>query len=85
MYANAAAPDLRWVCIQEYETPKKIEVELVKRRTREIRTVAQDAENSASGQQNTIGQPRPQTGPIGGLQRACKLDAGTVLPNGSRT
>ena len=85
VYANAAAPDQRWVCIQEYETPKKVEVELVKRRTREIRTVAQDAENSASGQQNTIGQPRPQTGPIGGLQRACKLDAGTVLPNGSRT
>jgi 23S rRNA (guanine2445-N2)-methyltransferase / 23S rRNA (guanine2069-N7)-methyltransferase len=42
VYANAAMPDERWVCVQEYEAPKKIDAELVARRTREIRTVVEE-------------------------------------------
>lgn len=40
-YSNGNEPDERWLCIQEYEAPKKIDAALVKRRTREIRTIAQ--------------------------------------------
>jgi 23S rRNA (guanine2445-N2)-methyltransferase / 23S rRNA (guanine2069-N7)-methyltransferase len=41
-YGNRSNPEQQWVCIQEYEAPKKIDPDLVKRRTRELRTIAQD-------------------------------------------
>lgn len=41
-YGNSSKPGEQWICIQEYEAPKKIDPALVKRRTRELRTIAQD-------------------------------------------
>lgn len=41
VYANAASPDEQWVCVQEYEAPRSVDTEKAKRRTREIRTIAQ--------------------------------------------
>lgn len=42
VYANGARPDERWVCIQEYEAPKNIDADTVKRRSRELRTISED-------------------------------------------
>jgi len=41
LYANASKPGEKWVCIQEYEAPKKIDPGVVKRRTRELRTIVE--------------------------------------------
>lgn len=41
-YGNRNQPQEHWVCIQEYEAPKKIDPDAVKRRTRELRTITQD-------------------------------------------
>lgn len=41
-YGNRNQPGEQWVCIQEYEAPKKIDPAVVKRRTRELRTITQD-------------------------------------------
>ncbi len=41
-YSNHTQPGEQWICIQEYEAPKKIDPEVVKRRTRELRTLTQD-------------------------------------------
>lgn len=41
-YGNRSQPGEQWVCIQEYEAPKKIDPDVVKRRTRELRTITQD-------------------------------------------
>jgi len=40
VYGNG--PGEQWVCIFEYEAPKKIEQATVKRRTRELRTITED-------------------------------------------
>ncbi len=41
IYGDAASPGEKWVCIQEYEAPKKIDPEVVRRRTREMRTLTE--------------------------------------------
>lgn len=42
IYGNKSKPGEQWVCIQEYEAPKKIDEQTVKRRTRELRTITED-------------------------------------------
>ena len=42
IYSNRDKPGEHWVCISEYEAPKKIEPATVKRRTRELRTITED-------------------------------------------
>ncbi len=41
-YADSASPGEQWVCIQEYEAPKKIDPDVVKRRSREMRSLTED-------------------------------------------
>ncbi len=41
VYADRTKPGEQWICIQEYEAPKKIDPDVVKRRTRELRTVTE--------------------------------------------
>lgn len=42
VYSDANKPGEQWVCIQEYEAPKKIDPDVVRRRTREMRTITED-------------------------------------------
>jgi len=40
-YADGSRPGEQWVCIQEYEAPKQIDPEVVRRRTRELRSIVE--------------------------------------------
>ncbi len=42
LYSHRSNPDERWICIQEYEAPREIDTQEVRRRSREIRTIAQN-------------------------------------------